>query len=74
MEDSSVATHPFKFSTESDGANNSEYTTGVTTNGTQGNSNSYVQIIIEQDTPLLYYYCGTHSGMGGMVIQEGLYQ
>jgi len=74
LEDSSVATHPFKLSTTSDGTHSpsgSEYTTGVTTNGTAGSSNSYVQIIIEQDTPLLYYYCGNHSGMGGMAYTGG---
>lgn len=65
--DSSNATHPLQFSTTSDGTHNSgsAYTTGVTVSGTAGSADAYVQIITEQDTPKLYYYCSNHSGMGG---------
>ena len=59
--------HPLQFSTTSDGTHNSgsAYTTGVTVVGTRGSAGAYVQIITEQDTPKLYYYCSNHSGMGG---------
>jgi len=54
--------HPFKFSTTSDGTHGggSEYTTGVT-----HNSSTQVTIVVPADAPTLYYYCGSHSGMGG---------
>ena len=55
--------HPFKFSTTSDGTHNSgtEYTTGVTHN----ESSTQVTIVVATDAPTLYYYCSSHSGMGG---------
>ena len=54
--------HPFKFSTTSDGTHGSgsEYTTGVT-----HNSSTQVTIIVATNAPTLYYYCASHSGMGG---------
>ena len=54
--------HPFKFSTTSNGthASGSEYTTGVT-----HNSSTQVTIVVASGTPTLYYYCSSHSGMGG---------
>ena len=66
--DNTNATHPLRFSTTSNGTHGggSEYTTGVTKVGTAGSSGAYVQIIVEQDTPVLYYYCANHSGMGGI--------
>jgi len=65
--DSSNASHPLKFSTTSDGTHGggSEYTTGVTENGTPGTAGAYIQIEITESTPDLYYYCSNHSGMGG---------
>ena len=65
--DSTNATHTFKFSTTSDGENNSgtEYTTNVTTSGTPGSANAYTQISIKNNTPALYYYCSVHASMGG---------
>lgn len=71
LSDSTTSSHPFKFSTTSDGTHNSgsEYTTGVTVSGSQGNPAAYVQIDIEQDSPTtLYTYCGSHSGMGGSIV------
>ena len=54
--------HPFKFSTTSDGTHNSgsEYTTGVT-----HNSSTQVTIVVASGAPTLYYYCSSHSNMGG---------
>ena len=62
--------HPFKLSTTSDGTHGggSAYTTGVTTVGTAGSAGAYVEVILEQDAPdTLYYYCSSHSGMGGQI-------
>ena len=68
--DSSNNGHLFKFSTTSDGTHGggSEYTTGVTVNGTAGTSGAYTEIAVTSSTTNpLYYYCATggHSGMGG---------
>jgi hypothetical protein len=67
--DSSNASHPLRFSTTSDGSHGSgsEYTTGVTTSGTPGSSGAYTQIVVAEHAPTLYYYCTSHSGMGGQL-------
>ena len=71
VSDSSVSSHPLKFSTTSDGTHNSgsEYTTGVTTSGSQGSSGAYVQLNLTNNTvqDILYYYCSAHSGMGSAI-------
>ena len=50
--------HPFRFSTDSN--NTSAYTTGVTVN-----SSTQVTYVVPTNAPTLYYYCSSHSGMGG---------
>jgi len=61
--DSSNSNHPLRFSTSSEG---SQYSTNVISNGTPGNSGSYVEIDITSDTPnQLYVICLNHFGMGG---------
>ena len=64
--DSSNSNHPLRFSTTPNGTHSggSEYTTGVTTNGTPGSSGAYTEITVADDAPTLYYYCTNHSGMG----------
>ena len=63
--------HPLRFSEVEDGTHAgggaTEYTTGVTVNGTAGNAGAYVEIAVTNATPRLYYYCANHTGMGGKV-------
>lgn len=64
------ANHPLRLSTTSDGTHGggSAYTTGVTTSGTPGSAGAYTMIDMSMATPdVLYYYCSSHSGMGGSV-------
>ena len=59
--------HTFAFATAADAAGSTQYTTGVTTNGTPGNAGAYTQIIVAQSAPALYYYCANHASMGGTI-------
>ncbi len=65
VSDSSTSSHPFRFATAADAAGSTEYTTNVTTSGSQGSAGAYVQIVVATGAPTLYYYCSSHSGMGG---------
>ena len=65
--DATNSTHPFVFSTQTNGGGSS-FTTGITTVGTAGSAGAYVEVTLEQDAPdTLGYYCSNHSGMGGLV-------
>ena len=45
-----------------------QYTTGVTTNGTAGSSGAYTQIVVSDSTPhILYYQCSVHGYMGNRI-------
>ena len=69
LSDSTLSSHPFKFSTTSNGTHGggSEYTTGVATNLAPGNPGATVTLTLSASTPTLYYYCSSHSGMGGQI-------
>ena len=76
LSDSSLSGHNLKFSTTKDGTHGggSEFTTNVTSSGSPGSANAYIQLEVTPETlgiagatSKLYYYCSTggHSGMGG---------
>ena len=68
--DSSNSGHPLRLSITSNGTHGggSAFTTGVTAVGTPGSAGAYTQVKLEQDAPdTLYYYCSSHSGMGGEI-------
>ena len=57
--------HPLRFYLSA--AKDTQYTTGVTTNGTPGNSGAYTQIVVSTATPQrLYYQCSSHAYMGNL--------
>ena len=69
LSDSSVGSNPFVLSTTSEGT---AYTTGRTASGTQGQSGAYIEFTVNAATPdILYYYCSSHSGMGGTITVFG---
>ena len=67
QQDSSNNNHPFFFSTtyQASGVSATNYSTGVRSVGTPGNTGAYTEITASDSTPTLYYYCGVHTGMGG---------
>ena len=63
VSDSSNSGHPFRFYYEA--SKTTSYTTGVTTNGTAGQSGAYVEILATDSTPpVLHYQCSAHANMG----------
>ena len=68
--DSTNSGHPLLFYLEA--GKTTAYTTGITTNGTPGNSGAYTQIAVDENTPnILYYQCSSHSLMGNFVLNIG---
>ncbi len=58
--------HPINFYLESD--KTTTYSTGVTVNGTAGNSGAYTQIVVGDETPVvLHYQCTNHGYMGNAI-------
>lgn len=63
VSDSSNSGHPFRFYYEAD--KTTAYTTGVTTSGSAGSANAYVEILATDSTPpVLHYQCSAHANMG----------
>lgn len=70
--DSSNSGHPLLFYLEAD--KTTQYSTGVTTNGTPGSAGAYTQIAVTDATPVvLYYQCSAHAFMGNAVSVENKY-
>ena len=64
--DNSNSNHPINFYLESD--KTTTYSTGVTVNGTAGNSGAYTQIVVGDETPVvLHYQCTNHGYMGNAI-------
>ena len=58
--------HPLRF--YYDAGKTTQYSTGVTTNGTPGSSGAYTQIVVSETTPnILYYQCSSHALMGSRI-------
>ena len=63
---SSNSNHAINFYLEAD--KTTTYSTGVTVNGTAGNSGAYTQIVVGDQTPtVLHYQCVNHGYMGNAV-------
>ena len=60
-----------RLSLQADGTHGggSEYTSNIDYDGSTGSSGAYLQVTVpaDIDTETLYYYCQTHSGMGGRI-------
>ena len=67
--DSSNSGHPLRF--YNNASKTTQYTTGVTTNGTPGSSGAYTQIAVDNATPnVLFYQCTNHGNMGNYVLHN----
>ena len=64
--DSTNTGYTLRFSTTEDGDNNggTEYTTGVTVNGTAGSAGAYTEIVVAASAPTLYTYVSGTAGAG----------
>ena len=61
--DSSNNGHPLLF--YNNASKTTQFTTGVTTNGSPGSAGAYTMIAVDSDTPnILYYQCSAHGQMG----------
>ena len=67
--DATNSSHPLRFYYDAD--KTTEFTSGVTVTGTEGNSGAKVEIVVDDDTPSrLYYQCSNHSYMGWAVAAQ----
>jgi len=70
--------HPLRFTADAramqDVASSSltQYTTGVTTNGTAGQAGAYTEITVADGATTLYYYCTNHPAMGATLNTHGI--
>ena len=66
QDDNSNSSHPIAFYLTADKA--TQYTGGVTTNGSAGSSGAYTQIVVGDETPtVLHYQCTAHGYVGNAV-------
>ena len=71
--DSSLGSHPFKFSTSTEGPAVDSNTYSIVESGTRGQQGATISITIPTThSGSLYYYCGSHSGMGGEILVYSL--
>ena len=64
--DASNSGHPLRFYNNI--GKTTQFTTGVTTSGTPGQSGAHTTIAIDNDTPtVLYYQCSNHGNMGNFL-------
>lgn len=63
--DSSNGGHPIAIYEDAD--KTTQYTTGVTTNGTAGSAGAYTEIAVPIGAPTLFYQCTNHALMGAQL-------
>ena len=63
--DSSNSGHPIAIYEDAD--KTTQYTTGVTTNGTAGSAGAYTEITVPIGAPTLFYQCTNHALMGAQL-------
>ena len=68
VSDSSLTSHTLVFSSTDPAGSTTAYTTGVTTSGTAGSADAFVEITVavgqSASFPTIYPYCSTHGNMG----------
>jgi len=57
------SSHPFRFSTNANNSPSAPYTTGTTVD-----SATQLTFVVPTGAPTLYYYCSSHSNMGGTAL------
>lgn len=73
VSDTTNASKEIKFATAVDAAGGTEYTTGVTVDGTIGQTGATVTIVVASDAPnTLYYYSTNASSMGSKMLVSGV--
>jgi len=74
QEDGTNGGHPLLF--YYDPGKTTQFSTGVTTNGTPGSGGAYTEIVVSDTTPhILYYQCSSHGYMGNRAgVNSKVYQ